>query len=62
MGLALAPPLLAAPIELRCTLNPDQFDTQEPLSEHLYTLNQDDSTLTFRTNASETSETHTAFY
>ena len=49
-------------IELRCVLNPEQFDTKEPLAEHLYTLNPDDSTVIFRTTTSKITEKHSAFY
>jgi len=55
-------PVSAKTIELRCVLNPEQFDTKEPLAEHLYTLNPDDSTVIFRTTTSKITEKHSAFY
>ena len=55
-------PVSANTIELRCVLNPEQFDTKEPLADHLYTLNPDDSTVIFRTTTSKMTKKHSAFY
>ena len=60
--LTLSPPLLATPIELKCVLNPDQFDTDAPLSVHRFTLNRDDSSVIFRIKSMESSEAYTSFY
>jgi hypothetical protein len=60
--LALSPPALAKPIELKCVLNPDQFDTDAPLSVHRFTLNRVDSSVIFRIKSIESSETYTSFY
>jgi hypothetical protein len=60
--LALSPPGLAEPIELKCVLNPDQFDTEAPLSVHRFTLDRDESSVTLRIKSIESSETYTSFY
>ena len=62
LALMLSAPVLGQSNELRCSLDPDQHDTEALLPDHIFNLDPANSAVTFRTESSGNTESKSAFY
>tara|TARA_B100001094_G_scaffold126589_1_gene122670 strand:- start:37 stop:447 length:411 start_codon:yes stop_codon:yes gene_type:complete len=62
LALMLSAPVLGQSNELRCSLDPDQHDTEASLPDHIFNLDPANSAVTFRTESSGNTESKSAFY